>query len=204
MLGVAISIDEMTMGFQGRHKDKKRITYKAEGDGFQCDALCQEGYTYQFYMWNDPSPEKYRRYSPLHARVMALYDTLVKEYHSCAFDNLYKSAMFCKELYGHPKYPLIHGVARKGGRGIPSCVQQEEVTLKEALRKVRGTVKAAKLEGDKDSPFLIVSSVYDTKSVHYLSMVSETVKWVLKERDVYNVDTGAKEVMKFLCLIQID
>ena len=44
MLGVSISIDEMTMQFQGCHKDKKRITYKAEGDGFQCDALADKGY----------------------------------------------------------------------------------------------------------------------------------------------------------------
>lgn len=29
--GKSISVDEMTMGFQGRHQDKKRITYKAEG-----------------------------------------------------------------------------------------------------------------------------------------------------------------------------
>jgi hypothetical protein len=50
------SVDEMTIGFQGSHKDKRRITYKAEGDGFQCDALCQEGYCYQHYFRNDPAP----------------------------------------------------------------------------------------------------------------------------------------------------
>ena len=32
LLGIAVSIDEMTMGFQGMHQDKKRVTYKAEGD----------------------------------------------------------------------------------------------------------------------------------------------------------------------------
>ena len=46
LLGVAIAIDEMTMGFQGRHGDKKRITYKNEGDGFQADALAEDGYCY--------------------------------------------------------------------------------------------------------------------------------------------------------------
>ena len=49
LLGIAVSIDEMMMGFQGMHQDKKRITYKAEGDGFQADALAQQGYCYQFY-----------------------------------------------------------------------------------------------------------------------------------------------------------
>ena len=49
LLGLAISIDKMTMEFIGQHQDKKRITYKAEGDGFQTDALDNKGYLYQFY-----------------------------------------------------------------------------------------------------------------------------------------------------------
>ena len=44
-----IYIDEMTVGFKGMHKDKKRVTYKTEGEVFQCDALCDKGYTYQIY-----------------------------------------------------------------------------------------------------------------------------------------------------------
>ena len=49
-LGRSFAIDEMTIGFQGRCRFKQRITYKAEGDGFQCDALCDDkGYTYSFY-----------------------------------------------------------------------------------------------------------------------------------------------------------
>ena len=47
-LGQEFSIDEMTIGFQGKHGDKRRITYKRAGDGFQCDALCENGFTYQF------------------------------------------------------------------------------------------------------------------------------------------------------------
>jgi hypothetical protein len=72
MLGAYFSIDEMTLRFKGQHKDKRQITYKAEGDGFQCDALCQEGYCYQHYFRNDPAPKKYlnQKLSPLHARCM--------------------------------------------------------------------------------------------------------------------------------------
>jgi hypothetical protein len=72
LLGECASVDEMTIGFQGSHKDKRRITYKAEGDGLQWDALCQEGYCYQHYFRNDPAPKKYIALglSPLHARVM--------------------------------------------------------------------------------------------------------------------------------------
>jgi hypothetical protein len=49
LLGECASVDEMAIGFQGSHKDKRRITYKAEGDGFQCNALYQEGYCYQHH-----------------------------------------------------------------------------------------------------------------------------------------------------------
>ena len=57
--GRIISVDEQTIGFQGRHGAKLRITYKREGDGFQCDALCDDGYTYTFYFRHQPAPEKY-------------------------------------------------------------------------------------------------------------------------------------------------
>ena len=57
--GRIISVDEQTIGFQGRHGAKLRITYKREGDGFQCDALRDGGYTYTFYFRHQPAPEKY-------------------------------------------------------------------------------------------------------------------------------------------------
>ena len=44
------------MRLKGYHKDKKHIMYKAEGDGFQADALCQEIFTYHISMRNDPAP----------------------------------------------------------------------------------------------------------------------------------------------------
>ena len=53
----------------------------------------------------------------------------------------------------------------------------------------------AKLEGDPGCLCLIASSVYDTKPVHYLSMISNKVKWIVKERLVYNVETKGKELM---------
>ena len=115
MLALAFSIDEMTMGFQGHHIDidKRRITYKNEGDGFQCDALCQEGFTYQIFMRNDPTPKKYREQglSPLHSTVMALFDTLEDDNHQCSMDNLYSSPSFCKAAANHEKKMLCDGIA---------------------------------------------------------------------------------------------
>ena len=51
-IGRNVSIDEQDIGFQGRHKDKQRITFKKVGDGFLVDALCADGYTYSFYFRN--------------------------------------------------------------------------------------------------------------------------------------------------------
>ena len=53
----------------------------------------------------------------------------------------------------------------------------------------RGTEKIAVLKGGPKLTKLIEASVYDNKSVHYISMVSEELKRVLKEEDFLNVDT---------------
>jgi hypothetical protein len=202
LLGECASVDEMTIGFQGSHKDKRRITYKAEGDGFQCDALCQEGYCYQHYFRNDPAPKKYVALglSPLHARVMWLFDSLVDDHHQIGMDNLYNSAAFCRAAFLHFRKVLCHGVVRKGGRGAPKCIIQEEVKDRNKQIAVRGTVKAAHLQGDDVVKCLLASSVYDTKPVHYLSMVSVKLEWVVVEKKVYNVDTQKTEYIRFLRL----
>ena len=40
-LGVSTSVDETKIVFQDRHQDKRRVTYKSEGEGFQADAIYQ-------------------------------------------------------------------------------------------------------------------------------------------------------------------
>jgi hypothetical protein len=57
-LGKYISIDEQTIGFKGNHADQLRISYKKEGDGFQCDAICCDGYTYSFFYEKHASTKK--------------------------------------------------------------------------------------------------------------------------------------------------
>ncbi|GFH49623.1 hypothetical protein CTEN210_06099 [Chaetoceros tenuissimus] len=206
MPGADLSVDEMTMRFKGKHKDKRRITYKREGDGFQADALCEDGFTIQVYMRNHPAPKKYLKQgaSPLHSRVLALFDVLQDKHHRVGMDNLYNNVSFCRRSYNHPKCVLVHGVTRKSGRGIPECVFQREEIKRVDQLKVRGTVKAAVVMGDPGCPNLIASSVYDTKPVHYLSMVTEELKWIIKERSVYNVDTEEVEVLQFLRMGHID
>ena len=204
--GPDLSVDEMTMRFKGKHKDKRRITYKKEGDGFQADALCEDGFTIQIYMRNHPAPKKYMKEgaSPLHSRVLALFDVLQDKHHRVGMDNLYNNVSFCRRSYNHKNCVLVHGVTRKPGRGIPDCVFQREEIKRVDQHKVRGTVKAAVVMGDPGCPNLIASSVYDTKPVHYLSMVTTELKWVVKERSVYNVDTEEVEVLSFLRMGHID
>jgi hypothetical protein len=80
--GKFLAIDEQTIGFhQGTLGMKLRISYKREGDGFQCDAVCDHGYTFLFWFWHgDPLklPEKYKQFdlSPLLSRVGATAKSL--------------------------------------------------------------------------------------------------------------------------------
>jgi hypothetical protein len=55
--GKWISIDEQTLSFQGWSRIKLHISYNNEGDGFQCDAVCDDGYTFSFFFRHgDPPP----------------------------------------------------------------------------------------------------------------------------------------------------
>ena len=91
------------MTFQDQHKDKQHITYKAEGGGFQADALYNEGFTYQVYMRSDPAPKKYLKQglSPLRSRVIALFDAVKDSYPNRTMDTLYNPAAFCRAAFNH-------------------------------------------------------------------------------------------------------
>jgi hypothetical protein len=47
--GKFVAINEQTIEFQGKSGMKLRILYKRESDRFQCDAVCDQGYTYLFW-----------------------------------------------------------------------------------------------------------------------------------------------------------
>ena len=196
----------MTLCFQGRHKDKRRITYKRGGDGFQRDSLCENQFMYQVYFCNHPAPPKYinMKISPLYSRVMAPFDSLQDKNHLCGMDYLYTSATLCRKAYTHEKRMMVHGVPGKGMQGIPDVMKQEKVKNRKKQVQLRGTVKAAILQGDKEFPDILASSIYDTKPVHFLSMVCTKINWLDKIRKVYNVDTGLIETMKFLRMNNID
>ena len=79
ILGQHLSCEEQTIGFQGHHRHKQRITYKKEGDGFLADCICSEGYTYCFHFRHQEDSKKIMKTfncSPLHARVLGLISQL--------------------------------------------------------------------------------------------------------------------------------
>ena len=181
LLGVCFTIDEMKIVFQGMHADKKTIKYRDEGDGFQADALCEDGFCFQFYFRNDPENAEYTKIglSPLHSRVMTLFDLVEDNHHVCGIENLYNYVTFFKRTWNHKRKFKVHGVTRKGMRGIPGCVVQEEQKQRNKHLEVNQTTKSAILKGDPKGPDLITTSVYVTNPVHYLIMSNEELKWVV-------------------------
>ena len=49
-------------------------------------------------------------------------------------------------------------------------------------------------------PNLVAMSYYDQKPVHFLSTISESIKWIQCEKPVFSVETGQVENMEFLHL----
>ena len=54
--------------------------------------------------------------------MIALFDNMKEVLYHVGFDNLYNSDAFYQAIFNHPSKPLVHGVTRKGGWGIPSYV----------------------------------------------------------------------------------
>ena len=131
---------------------------------------------------------------------MALFGSLVHEFHNIGLDNLYISAKFAKAAFNHTKKMLIAGVTQKVMRGIPACVLQYEVKSPKYLLAARGTVNATVLMGDPDCLNLVATSVYDTKPVHFFSMSCGSIKWIVNNRDIYCVDMQKFKTIQFLIL----
>jgi len=118
---------------------------------------------------------------------------------NCSTKTVYIFLLFIG-AYTHERKVKISGPTRKAGRGLPSCVLQQEVHGKEELRRVRGTVKGAVLEGDDDMPGLVAVSYYDQKPVHFLSTICEEIRWIKLQRKVYCNETQSMVSFSFLRL----
>ena len=179
LIGKWISIDEMTIGFKGRHVHKLRINYKKEGDGFQCEALCSDGYTFTIYFRNQAASERFlsKGLSPLHSRVASMLSQLPSSAYVVGMDNLYLSAKFAHFAYSRLKKMMIHGVIRSEGRGVPTCITQQKQTKKDDIEKNKGTLKAAIITNDEKCKGMVMLSYYDSKPVYLLSNACERIVW---------------------------
>ena len=67
---------------------------------------------------------------------------------------------------------------------------QEELNSKKAHNKTMGTSKEEVTEGGPKCTNLTEAIMYDTTPVHYTSMVSVELKWIVKEKECFNVELG--------------
>jgi hypothetical protein len=181
---------------------KLRISYKREGDGFQCDTVCDAGYTYSFYFRHGPPPNVGEHYkdlelSPTARCVVWLASRLPNRWTRIYMDNLFNS----KKLYEAFLYrteALAHRVAHTNGQGIPpSIIQNEEKNISGA-EQLCGTMMAPRLINYDACPNLLAASVYDTKPVRILSSAADCVKWIVKKREVWSDRIQKKAMMKYL------
>jgi hypothetical protein len=117
-------------------------------------------------------------------------------------DNLFNSQRLYSALY--LAKCLGQDVCRPTGRGIPNGIKQPiEMNAKKA-EALKGRTTAARLIHSKDCPDLLAVCAYDNKPVHVLSMVSESVQWILKKRKVFHRESNAMRMMGYLRLNVID
>ncbi len=187
---------------------KLRITYKREGDGFQCNALCDEGYAFSFYFRHGDALNLGCMYDHLELsdtakRVVWLCKWLPNVWTRVYMDNLYNSQKLFSALY--LAKCLGHGVACPTGCGISDGFKQLiELNAKKA-EALKGKMTAARLIHAKDCPDLLAVCVYDNKPVNLLSMVSESVEWLVKKRKVYHQELNSMKMMGYwLSLAEYD
>ena len=58
---------------------------------------------------------------------MSLFDSTKDKFYVFGMDNLYNSTLFCKVGFSHEMKVMVHRVTRKGMRGVPPAVKEEEV-----------------------------------------------------------------------------
>ena len=94
------------------------------------------------------------------------------------------SVKFDKACFNHLNKVLIHSTIKNGIHGVPNCViHKEKNNLKRKEEEYRKT-KASTSVGNSFIPDLILTSVYITKPVYFMSISCEKTGWVVNESKV--------------------
>ena len=123
-------------------------------------------------------------------------------YHQVRLDNLYMSAKFDLGFFNHPKKVINKGGSRTSSRGVPTQILQQEVTTKESINAVNGTVKVCVLKGVPALSMctLFACPIYDTNPVHFISMCSDNITWNKNTRQKWDKSTSFMMLGRFLGL----
>ena len=95
-------------------------------------ALCEDGYTINFYPRNVPPSKKWiaKGNSPTKSQIIFVLDALPGQYYTCGMYNLFISEKFLRASYAEKKYNTMvhaaHGLFRKKGSELPNFVVQED------------------------------------------------------------------------------
>ena len=75
---------------------------------------------------------------------------------------------------------------------------------RDCVEKLRETTQTARLANFPGCPDMLAISTYNTKPVHILSTVAESVEWIAKERKVWDANENKKSLIQFLRLNVIE
>ena len=148
-LGPTVSANEQTCSMQGQSIYKtwcgknKRI-----GDRIQTDAIADDGYTWDFYFRNEPIPKIWldMGLSPMHGRLLHMFENFRDNHHCVNMDNLFNSFLFMIATANFRTKLKNQGMLQKSVQEAPPCIMQEEVKWK-AAKSICGTVKDGSPQG---------------------------------------------------------
>ncbi len=132
-----VSADEQTCSMQGKSQYKTRCEkHKRIGDGIQTNTIADDGYTFDFYFWNEPVPKKWIGLGllPMHARLLHMFEKFRDLHHSVNMENLFNSVNFTIAAATCKTKVRTQGVLHKSNCGTPPCVYQDELPAKPAER----------------------------------------------------------------------
>ena len=194
------------MEFQGKHVETRQHTNKNKRGGFQADSLnTVGGYTYAFFLRNQPPPQEYidQGLCPLHARTLALLSTLTLKWHTIYMDNLYISTKFLQITY-LMLHVCVTWVCCQCGCGVPALVKQVELFKQDEATNAGGTLKVVMLCGDPQVPNLICTSLYDQKPFYMMSRVCLEAWWSNLHKYVFDKYSQKKIKIVFYSLNLVD